>query len=446
MSPAGPVIARVPGDKSITHRALILSALAEGESRLSGLLDAADTRSTAAVLRALGVDAPTGRLGEAVLRGRGLGGLTAPAVPLDCGNSGTTARLMLGVLAGSVRATATGAVLDGDASLRGRPMRRVTDPLRTMGASFDELGEPDRLPIRVRGARPLDALDYTSPRASAQAKTALLLAGLVGGARVRVTEPVLSRDHTERMLASMGAPMTTATTDAGHTAALEPVNRLDPIELDVPADISSAVYFLALAGLLGAAGPAAAVRVPGVGLNPGRDGALAVLRRMGVEVDVENEDVRAGEPVGDVVARAGADGTEGGIRPVDVASHEIPALIDEVPMLAVMAAMAPGESRFDGVAELRVKESDRVNAVSGNLRSLGIETDTGPDHLVVLGRPGRLRGTVDASGDHRIAMAFGVLGAVPGNEIEIIGREATDISFPGFWRELDRVRRELQTT
>lgn len=432
---AAPVEVRVPGDKSITHRALILASLADGESRLRGMLDAADTRSTASVLRLLGADAPTGPLAHAVVTGEGIHGWSEPSAFLDCGNSGTTARLLLGALAGCPFES----VVTGDDSLRSRPMRRVTEPLSQMGAEVLEMELPNRLPVRVRGQRPLRPLSWDSPRASGQVKTALLLAGIIGRAAVRVREPVLSRDHTERLLRSMGVALTA---DASETqggasrsvgVALGEVERLEPLDLTVPGDFSSAAYFLALGALAGS------VRMLDVGLNPTRTGALRVIERMGARVRVEERPGES-EPAGDVLVQRDE------LRAVSVAPDEVPGMIDEIPLLAVLAAVAEGETRFDGVSELRVKESDRVQAVVANLRNLGVDTADGPDHLVVHGGAGPLRGHVRSFGDHRIAMAFGVLGAIAGNDIEIEGREAVDISFPSFWNELERVRGELYRT
>jgi 3-phosphoshikimate 1-carboxyvinyltransferase len=425
---AEPVDVTVPGDKSITHRALLLAALADGESSLDGLLDSADTRATAAALRALGIAAPEGPLGRMRLAGKGVTGLEASASPLDCANSGTTARLLLGLLAGCPFE----AVLTGDESLRARPMRRVTEPLAASGASFREMDATDRLPIRIRGRRPLYPIGWRSPRASAQVKSALLLAGVTGRAPVQAGEPAASRDHTERMLHAMGARIEMRSQGDGRLVIMEPPDRLEPLELRVPGDISAAAFFLALGALTGA------VRVRDVGLNPGRIGALAVMERMGAMVKVAEDGEAAGEPVGSVIVGAGP------LRGTVVGREEVPALIDEVPVLAALAARASGETRFDGVAELRVKESDRIEAMSDNLRALGIETETGPDHLVVRGSDGPLVGTVDARGDHRIAMAFGILGALDGNRIEVRGRDAVAISFPAFWGTLDRIRKELR--
>ena len=427
MSGADPIEVSVPGDKSISHRALILSALAEGESRVTGLLGSADIRSTAMALEALGVGIRTDGA-STVVTGGGLRGLRSPDAALDCGNSGTTARLLLGALAGSDAE----AVLTGDASLRGRPMRRVTEPLAASGARFEELGEPDRLPIRVRGTRALEPIGMVNARSSAQVKTAMLLAGLTAGVEVRVVESGRPRDHTERMLSAMGADVRTTPGAEHDTVRLDPPARLDPLELAVPGDVSSAAFFLALGALR------APVRVRGVGVNPTRTGALYVMERMGARIAVHRTADRAGEPVGDVVARPGP------LRGTTVRGDEIPTLLDEIPILAVLAARAEGETRFRGVAELRVKETDRIDALVRNFRTLGVETEDGPDHLIVVGRTGPLSGEVDAFGDHRIAMAFGVLGALPGNGIRVRGGRAVEISYPGFWDDLEGVKQELE--
>ena len=425
-----PIEVRVPGDKSITHRALIFGSLAEGVSRIRHPLDSADTRSTAAVLRALGAD--IGGVGgdELIVRGRGLRGWRPPEAALDCGNSGTTARLLLGALAGCPWETR----VTGDASLQGRPMRRVTDPLTAAGAAFEEMGDPDRLPVRVRGRRPLGPISHDGPRASAQVKSALLLAGLTGGVPARVSEPGLSRDHTERMLRSMTAALEVTHQDGRSHVTLGPTYRLEPLDATVPGDPSSAVFFLGLGALMGP------VRALGVSLNPTRIGALDVLARMGADVRVERGPDAGGEPLGSVlVAPSSLVGTV-------VEAGEVPSLLDEVPLLAALAAVADGVTRFEGVAELRVKESDRVAALATNLRGLGIEVEEEPDVLTVRGAPGPLTGTVHSFDDHRIAMAFGVLAALPGNDITIEGREAVSISFPSFWTELQRVKTELGRT
>ena len=420
----------VPGDKSISHRALMMAVLAEGESRLSGLLPAEDPRSTAAVLRALGATVPDlpADGGEIRVPGLGLHGLRPPAAPLDCGNSGTTARLLLGVLAGFPLE----ASLTGDESLRSRPMRRVTAPLERMGARFREQGEPGRLPIAVQGGA-LAPIHFDSPHASAQVKSAILLAGLTGGVVAEVHEPRRSRDHTERMLRAMGVSVLTREADDGFSARLRPAERLRPLDLRVPGDFSSAAFFLALACL----SPRGALRLPGVGMNPGRIAMLDVLQRMGARVQAEDVEDRAGEPAATLFADACT------LRGVEVGAEEIPGLVDEVPVLAVMAARAPGESLFTGAGELRVKETDRIAAMVAGLRAVGVEADELEEGLVVRGGDGPLRGEVVTHGDHRIAMAFGVLGALPGNDIRVDDPACVAVSFPGFWEVLGRAAAAL---
>jgi 3-phosphoshikimate 1-carboxyvinyltransferase len=420
----GLVELQVPGDKSITHRALILAALGHGTSILSGLLPGEDARATAAALRALGIAVPALPADGAAIAiaGRGLKGFTEPVGVIDCGNSGTTARLMLGALAGC----SLSATLTGDASLRARPMRRVTDPLAAMGARFEELGDADRLPIRITGGE-LRPIDYASPRASAQIKSALLLAGLTGRVRVRVSEPILSRDHTERMLRAMGADLVLEHR-VGQLPAVElrPFEFLEPLHLSVPGDFSSAAFFLAL-GLLA---PMGGLRIRAVGVNPTRTGLLNVLLRMGADVDQHSPCDVCGEPVADLVA------TPTRLNGTRVEGAEVPALIDEIPILAVIAARAEGETVVTGANELRVKESDRIAALVHNLRAIGVEAEELPDGLVVRGTDAPLAGRVESFNDHRIAMAFGVLGALPGNAIEIDDPGVASVSYPAFWDHL----------
>ena len=418
---------RVPGDKSISQRGLIFAALAEGTSRLRGLLTSHDPRSAAEVLRGLSVSIPDLRHDEIVIQGQGLRGLVAPTSDaLDCGNSGTCARLMLGVLAGQT-GTAT---LTGDASLRSRPMDRVFTPLRDMGAQVDELNGAGRLPARIRGGS-LQSLDLASPVASAQVKSAVLLAGVTGGAPVRVSEPGRSRDHTERLLRSLGVPLHEADQEGRWVVTLaEPPDRLPPMDLQVPADLSSAAFFMVLAAL-GGAGPE--LVLPDVGLNPTRTGILPALERMGAELErVDVRDSGGGEPVGTVIARPS------GLRAVEIGPPEVPSLIDEIPILAVAAARAEGVTRIRGASELRVKESDRIAALASNLRAVGVVVEERPDGLEIQGGDQPLEGRVSSFGDHRIAMAFGVLGALEGNRIEMVDGAAAEVSFPGFWTVLER--------
>lgn len=418
-----PVTITVPGDKSISHRALFLASMATGESRIRGILTGEDVQSTASVLRASGCAVPP--LGEDVrVEGCGLLGWRASTTPLDCGNSGTTARLLLGALA----AHPFRSVLTGDASLRSRPMRRVTEPLARAGARFEELGLPDRLPIRITGG-PLQPIRHRAAQASAQVKSALLLAGLEAGVPVALSEPRLSRDHTERMLAAMGVPISVSTDPVGTARiGLEPGATPHALDLVVPGDFSSAAFFLAL-GLAGRR----PVLVTNVGINPTRTGFLNVVRRMGGEIHVENERESGGEPVADILA------VPSPLRGAPIHEAEIPTLIDEIPILAVLGACADGETTVRGAAELRVKESDRLAVLVTNLRELGHDADEFADGMAVRGgtRPGS--GTVRVHADHRIAMAFGVLRAITGAAFDIDEPAVAGVSFPGFWNDLQRV-------
>lgn len=422
---------RVPGDKSISHRALLLGAVADGVSRLQGVLPGEDCRSTAVILRQLGVEVPPlpPAGGAFELPGVGLRGLAPSAGTLDCGNSGTTARLLLGLLAG----LSTEAVLTGDASLRRRPMARVTGPLALAGARFQEEGEPGRLPVRVAKGE-LGPIRHRTTVASAQVKSALLLAGVAGGVAVEVVEPALSRDHSERMLRRMGADVLEEGTSP-HTVRLPaPPERLAPMELRVPGDVSSAAFFLVL-GVLGGAGPEG-LALENVGLNPTRTGFLEVLHRMGARVhktNVREETDPAGEPAGDLSVGPMA------LRGVEIGGPSIATLIDEIPILAVAAARARGTTVVRDAAELRVKESDRIRVLVRNLTEVGVEAKELPDGLVIHGTDAPLDGTVETHGDHRVAMAFGVLGALPGCRVQIDDPDVAAVSFPGFWPLLQQV-------
>ncbi len=423
---------RVPGDKSITHRALMLSAVATGQSRLRGLLSGEDCLSTASALRALGAGIPElpGDGSEITVEGGGLAGLRTPDATLDCGNSGTTARLLLGLLSG----IELEARLTGDPSLQSRPMRRVTEPLGEFGASFWESGAPDRLPIRVRGRR-LTGFTHHSPVPSAQVKSALLLAGLTGGAEVTVVEPMRSRDHTERMLRRMGGPVREAVTTEGWEVSLgPPPPELRPLDFSVPGDFSSAAFLVAF-GLLG--GARSAVRIANVGLNPTRTGLLDVLGAMGAGIEVqavrEADDPR-GEPAGDLVVFPSE------LKGASVGGEQIPLLIDEIPVLAAVAARADGVTEIRDAEELRYKESDRIRVLAENLAAIGVEVTELPDGLRIVGGRGRLAGAVQVRHDHRIAMAFGVLGALGENRISLDDRAVANVSFPGFWGLLSSLR------
>ena len=421
-SPSVPVpreVHLVPGDKSITHRALLFAALAHGVSAIRQPLVSLDTRSTARVLRQLGTPVSALRH-DATTVVRGGGFRPGSGQSLNCGNSGTTARLLLGMLAGRP----VSARLTGDRSLRGRPMRRITQPLQRMGAQFP--GDPATLPLGIIGGG-LSALEWQSPVASAQVKGALLLAGVTGGVAVTVSEPVRSRDHTERMLASFGY---TIVADQLHVR-MEPTGLVVPFDLTVPGDPSSAA-FLVGAALLGRQGT---VRIAGVGLNPTRTGFLRVLERMGAQVTQHDPQEMAGEPTGTLVA------TAGGLQGATIDPTEVPSLIDEVPILACLAARATGESRFAGLGELRVKESDRLALIGENLRAVGVSAEVSGDTLTVVGTDRPLAGRVRTDGDHRIAMAFSVLGL--GQAVEIDDPDCADVSFPGFAAALNNIARDV---
>jgi 3-phosphoshikimate 1-carboxyvinyltransferase len=358
--------------------------------------------------------------------------LCSPQAVIDCGNSGTTARLLTGLVAGHP-ITAT---LDGDDSLRRRPMARVVEPLSAAGAAVRALGAPGRLPIEIDGGA-LQPIDHESEVASAQVKSALLLAGLAAGVPVTVVEPGASRDHTERMLSAMGASLSVESVGSGQRVRLEPTDRpLRPLDMQVPGDFSSAAFWLSL-GLLGGCGDG--VVVEGVGLNPGRTGFLRVLLAMGASIETRSTGEQGGEPVGDVVARSSS------LRALDLPSEWVPSLLDEIPIIACLAARAAGKTIIRGAAELRVKESDRIAALHDNLSALGVACRELPDGLEIEGSVRPLAGRVETRGDHRIAMSFGVLGALPGNTVEIDDRACVQVSYPGFWEELERVVQHRET-
>lgn len=410
---------RVPGDKSLTHRLLLLSALTRGTSRVDGALTSLDARSTARVLRQLGAEISPLRQGSPVVI-RGRGSLGRPTAPLNCGNSGTTARLLSGLLAGHRFA----ATLTGDASLRRRPMRRVTRPLVEMGARITELGG-DGLPLTIQGG-PLRAVRHELPVSSAQIKGCLLLAGVAGGVEVSLREPQgRSRDHTERLLRAFGY-----TVETGEWILFRPTGTITPFEIRVPGDPSSAAFAIG-AAILAEGGE---LRVTGVGVNPTRTGFLEVLRRMGAPVALEGVEERFHEPVADLVARPAP------LAAAEVEAGEIPGLIDEIPLLAVLASRALGVTVFRDVGELRVKESDRLLLIAENLRAVGIQVEVSGDDLHVLGGERPPRGRVRTAGDHRLAMAFAVLGTIPGARIRVDDLTCADVSYPGFLQMMREIR------
>lgn len=405
----------VPGDKSLSHRAYLFGAIADGPSRIRGPLQSLDCRSTRACLEALGVQFEDhGPLDVTV---HPPDQLQQPTRELDCGNSGTTMRLLTGLLAG-YPITAT---LVGDGSLSRRPMGRVRTPLTQMGARI----QGDTAPLTVHGTYPLQAIDCVSPVASAQVKSAVLLAGLRAEGVTRVTEPILSRDHTERMLRAMGLTVTSN----GTTASVVGGQRPRAFAFDVPGDISSAAFWMVAAAIAGDQ----TLRLPSVLVNPTRAGVIEVLRRAGVEVVLENKREHLGEPVADLRVQPGAS-----LRAFTIDPEEVPSLIDEIPVLAVLAACAEGTSTIQGAGELRVKESDRIVGVVHGLRNLGIDAEETPDGMRITG--GRFEaGEVDALGDHRLAMAFAIAALTVTGEVAIHDADAIATSYPEFESHLRQV-------
>lgn len=416
---AGPPLrgcAALPGDKSISHRAILLNMLAGGAARVANFLPAGDCRASLRVAGALGAEVEVLSPTELRVHGRGMA-LLEPDDVLDCGRSGTTMRLLAGILAGQPFA----AVLSGDAQLRRRPMARVAGPLRLMGATV--LGrDGGRLPpLAVQGGA-LRGIEYSLPVASAQVKSALLLAGLYAQGATTLHVPGPARDHTERMLRAMGAEVATRAGDGGHTLHVGPTAALAPLDLAVPGDFSSAAFLLVAATLV----PGSEVILEGVGINPTRTGLLDLLRAMGAEIEVLDEGSAGGEPVADLAVRSA------GLRGVEAGGDLVVRAIDELPILAVAATQARGETLVRDAAELRVKETDRVATTVGELRRLGAAIEARPDGFLVQG-PTRLRGTaVDSHGDHRLAMALVVAGLVAEGETVVHDCGCIPDSFPGF--------------
>jgi len=405
----------VPGDKYISHRAAILASLAEGDSLIENFLDSADTNATVRCLEALGVE--TRRMGEGTLLvvGRGLNGLQEPSDVLDCANSGTTMRLLTGVLSSFPMFS----VLTGDASLRSRPMGRIVEPLKKMGAKIMARAGNENAPLAVQGGK-LKGIKYKMPVPSAQVKSAILLAGLRMSGSTEVTEPMACRNHTERMLSAMGAKITSE----GGVITLEGGHKLESIRARVPGDVSSASYLMAAAAIV----PGSKLEIPAVGVNATRIGFYNLLKRMGANVKIEGkkaDDLR--EDVGDLHCE-----TES-LTGINVGGEQVPAAIDELPLLAVVATQAYGWTRVTGAEELRVKESDRITAIVEELRKMGARIEDRPGGFAVEG-PTPLQGArLDCRGDHRIAMALAVAAQVARGETVLGGAEAVEVSYPNFW-------------
>ncbi|HYT74577.1 MAG TPA: 3-phosphoshikimate 1-carboxyvinyltransferase [Vicinamibacterales bacterium] len=407
---------RVPGDKSISHRYAMLAALADGTSHLTGYAPGADCAATVACLEALGVRVSRGP--RLTIEGLGVRGLRAPRAALDAANSGTSMRLLAGILAAQPFTT----VIGGDASLSRRPMRRVIDPLTRMGASID--AADGRPPLTIHGGA-LHGITHTPEIPSAQVKSAVLLAGLQAEGSTRVFEPASTRDHTERALRAFGARVSME----GGAVSVDGGQRLRAIDGLVPGDVSSAVFWLALA----TGTPGADLTIEGVGLNPSRTAVFEILRRAGADLDIDRGEDNGGEPAGALRVRYGQP------RSFEILAADVSGVIDEIPALAALAAMQPGVSMsVRGASELRVKESDRIAMIARGFRALGIAVDEYDDGFTIHGGP-PAGGEADAAGDHRLAMAFAIAGSRARGPVHVIGADAVAVSYPGFFDELERI-------
>lgn len=420
VEPAGALVGHiaVPGDKSISHRALLVGALCEGETLVNGWGRSADTESTLAAVRALGARVEERDADTLVIHGRGVHGLGPPGEPIDCGNAGTLLRLLAGVVAGQEGSF----TLTGDASLRSRPVERVAAPLRQMGARTEsENGLP---PLTIEGGS-LQGITYELPVASAQVKSCVLLAGaLARGGTTTVLEPIATRDHTELMLAAAGASVVRRP----KSVSIDPARRLELGQVDVPGDFSSAAPFIVAATLL----PGSELHVHGLSVNPRRIGLLDALERMGGRVTAYNRRKVAGEQVADLEIRSAE------LTATAIAPEEVPGLVDELPLFSLLAACARGPSDVRGAQELRLKESDRIEAVVTTMKALGAHIQERPDGFRVRGVPTRPRGgAMDACGDHRIAMLGAITGLVSGEGVEVGDAECVAVSFPGFFELID---------
>lgn len=409
----------VPGDKSISHRSVMFGSIAKGVTEITGFLQGADCLSTIGCFSAMGVEIQNDG-GRVTVRGRGLRGLRQPDCMLDCGNSGTTTRLISGILCGQNFPV----TLTGDDSIQKRPMKRIMEPLQMMGADITSIRGNGCAPLHIQG-RPLRGIHYQSPVASAQVKSAVLLAGLYAEGETRVTEPALSRNHTELMLRHFGAEVDSQ----GTTASIRPARELYGQKIHVPGDISSAAYFIA-AGLLV---PDAELLIRNVGINPTRDGILKVCRMMGADITLLNENHDNAEPVADLLVRSSS------LKGCAIEGPLIPTLIDELPVIAVMACFAQGETVIRDAAELKVKESNRIRVMAENLTAMGADVTETDDGMIIRGgRP--LHGTsIRCHMDHRIAMSFAVAALAAEGETVIQDSECVNISYPGFYGELGRI-------
>lgn len=403
---------RVPGDKSISHRSIMFGSIAEGVSHVSGFLQGEDSLNTLRAFRAMGVKIEGPEDGRVVIHGVGMRGLQAPDKPLDLGNSGTSMRLMAGLLAGQN----FDVELAGDRSLSKRPMKRVTDPLALMGAQVDT-AEGGRPPLRIKGGAPLKGIEYDMPMASAQVKSCLLLAGIYAQGKTCVTEPAPTRDHTERMLAAFGYPVS----QNGSTRCVEGGGKLTACDIDVPADISSAAFFMVAASIADGSD----ITLQHVGINPTRTGVIDILKRMGANIELLNQREVGGEPVADIRVCSAP------LKGIEIPESLVPLAIDEFPVLFVAAACADGQTVLTGAEELRVKESDRIQVMADGLQALGVDAQPTADGMVINGGPIH-GGRVHSHDDHRIAMAFTMAALRADGEVYIEDCENVNTSFPDF--------------
>ena len=413
---------KIPGDKSISHRAVMFGALADGTTRVTNFLQGADCLSTISCFRKLGIDIENTQE-EIRIHGRGLHGLTAPTEILDTGNSGTTTRLISGILAGQNFTT----TLTGDASIQSRPMGRIIKPLSMMGATVESLKGNQCAPLQIQG-HPLTAIHYQSPVASAQVKSCVLLAGLYADGITSVTEPYLSRNHTELMLSHFGAWVTSE----GTTASISPDPELHGLDISVPGDISSAAYFIAAALLI----PDSQILIRNVGINHSRDGILRAVHAMGGDIRLLNRRKDQAEPVADILVRSGS------LKAAVIGGDLIPALIDEIPVLAVLACFAEGTTVIRDAQELKVKESNRIDTVVSNLKAMGAHVEATEDGMIIEGGHPLHGALIQSHLDHRIAMSFAIAGLAADGETEIDHAECVDISYPHFYEDLKSLQME----
>lgn len=407
----------VPGDKSISHRAIMLGSLAKGTTEVTNFLQGADCLSTISCFRKMGVSIDN--LGDKVLiHGNGLHGLKAPSEVLDTGNSGTTTRLMSGILAGQ-NFTVT---VNGDASIQKRPMGRIITPLTQMGANIISLRDNGCAPLQIGGA-PLKGIHYTSPVASAQVKSAVLFAGLYAEGSTSVTEPILSRNHSELMLRYFGVPVTSE----GTTATISPAKELEGQKVAVPGDISSAAYFMA-AGLIV---PNSSITIKNVGINPTRDGMIQVCKQMGGNLILENERMMSGEPVADITV------TSSSLKGITIGGDIIPTLIDEIPIIAILACFADGDTVIKDAQELKVKESNRIDVMVKNLSAMGADIEATEDGMMIHGGKPLHGAFIESHDDHRIAMSFAIASLAADGETVIDHPDCVTISYPDFYKDLD---------